>query len=215
MSKIQIFSKILGSIGDLKKYILDNLSKAINKTLFTNLNTIEKNISSIIIQSIKQQPEYTSLKSGILRHEFGLANTGVVDAILAELENIQIKIIRPNVKGDAIEASFIINMIKSNFEDILSSSYASYTTEKGSNIEWLRWLLVEGHNSVVIGYKYIPKISPRSRTSKGIMINSESSVYRVSPQFAGTIEDNWITRGLDDALPEIQAYINRTVEQSL
>lgn len=215
MSNIRIFSKLLGNISNFKRYILDTISTTINKRLFSQSNTTEKTISNIVIESIKNQPEYTSLKSGILRHQFGLANVGVVDAILSELNDIQVKIIKPNISGDSIEAKFVINMIKNNFADILSSSAASYVSEKGSTIEWLRWLLLEGNNSVVIGYRYIPKIDPRSRTGKGIMINSESSVYRVAPEFAGTLDDNWITRGLDAALPEIENYMNNMVKRSL
>ena len=47
------------------------------------------------------------------------------------------------------------------------------------------------------------------------MISGQSSIYRVPPQFAGTSSDNWITRGIDQALPQIESYINRMVQKSL
>lgn len=215
MSNINIFGKVLGTATQFKKFILNNISEIINRRLFNNLNSVEKDISTIIINNIKEQPEYSSLKSGSLRNQFGIANTSVVDSILLELDDIQVKIIKPIIKGDSIQANLIINMINNNFSEIISSSSAAYISEKGSQIEWLRWLLLEGNNSVIIGYKYKPKTSPNSRTGKGIMIKGEGNIFRVPPEFAGTSDNNWITRGVDASLPEIQSYINRIVKQAL
>lgn len=215
MNNIQIFSKVLGSINNFKKYILDNIIETLNKKFFSNEKIIEQDIRDIVLNNIRNQPEYYSLKSGALRNQFGIANTSLVDSVLQQLDDLQIITIRPQKKSNTIEASFIINMIKENFSEIISSSGASYTTEKGSKIDWLRWLLLEGQNSVIIGYKYIPKADPNSRTGRGIMISGESAIYRVPPQFAGTIDDNWITRGVDASVPEIESYMNRMIEKSL
>jgi len=215
MSNIKIFSKLLGNIDNFKKYILDSIAKSINTNLFTKLNVAETEIRNIVIRNIRSQPEYISLKSGSLRNQFGLANTSVVDAILSELDDIQIKISKAKTKGSSIEATFIVNMIKEDFSEIVSSNAGVYTTENGSKIDWLRWLLLEGQNSVIIGYRYLPKLDPRSRTGRGIMVGGESAVYRVPPEFAGTQSDNWITRGVDSALPEIESYMNKIVKQTL
>ena len=215
MSNIRLFSKVLGNSASLSKYILDNFIKIINKTFFTQSNAMQQDIASIVIQSIKNQPEYSSLKGGELRHQFGIANTAVVDQILSQLNDIEIKINKPKAISKGIEANLVINMIKENYADIVSSGSGVYASEKGSQINWLRWLLLEGNNSVVIGYRYLPKTDANSRTGKGIMISGQSSIYRVPPQFAGTASDNWITRGIDQALPQIESYINRMVQKSL
>jgi hypothetical protein len=215
MSDIRIFSKLLQGSGDLARYITQNFIQIINKNFFSKKNIIQQNISSIVIESIKAQPEYSSLKSGVLRNQFGIANVSVVDSILSELDDIQVQLIKPRALKNGIEASLIVNMIKEGFPDILGSSGASYVSEKGSQIDWLRWLLLEGNNSVVVGYKYFPKADPRSRTGKGIMIKGESAIYRVPPEFAGTAENNWITRGINEALPQIESYINQMVQKSL
>lgn len=215
MSNIRLFSKVLDSSASLSKYILDNFIKIINQTFFTQSNAMQQAIADIVIQSIRNQPEYSSLKGGELRHQFGIANTAVVDQILSQLNDIQIKINKPKASSKGIEASLVINMIKENYADIASSGAGAYVSEKGSQINWLRWLLLEGNNSVVIGYRYLPKTDANSRTGKGIMVSGKSSIYRVPPQFAGTAGDNWITRGIDQALPEIESYINRMVNKSL
>ena len=112
MSNIRLFSKVLGNSASLSKYILDNFIKIINKTFFTQSNAMQQDIASIVIQSIKNQPEYSSLKGGELRHQFGIANTAVVDQILSQLNDIEIKINKPKAISKGIEANLVINMIK-------------------------------------------------------------------------------------------------------
>jgi len=215
MSSINIFGKLLGNVNQFKKFILTSISDNINKSLFSKINLVEKDISKIVIQSIRNQPEYSSLKSGILRNQLGIKNPTVIDSILAELDDIQVQIVKPSVRGDNIEAKVVINMIKDNYIDILSADGSSYMSEKGSQIDWLRWLLLEGNNSVIIGYRYMPISGPSSRTGKGIMAKWKSGMFRVPPVFAGTAENNWITRGLDAALPEVESYFNNIVKKSL
>jgi hypothetical protein len=215
MANVNITGKLLGNISNFKKFILDSISKNINKSFFSNTKQYEENIKNIIIENIKNQPEYSSLKSGKLREQFGLANVSLVDNVLSGLDDMVIKLNKPKIKGDFIDASFTINVIKEDLSNLLSDQSASYVTSKGSQIDWLRWLLLEGQNSVIVGYRYLPKSSPSSRTGKGIMVSGKSSIYRVPPEFAGTPQDNWITRGLDSALPEIEKFINNTVQKSL
>lgn len=214
MSNINIFSKVLGNAADLSKYVLEYFSKIITQKFFSQAGKIEKDVSKIVIDSIRKQPEYTALKSGELRHQFGIANTSAVDQVLSALDDIQVKVLKPKISQNGLDASLIINMIKENFEQDITS-YGSYVSEKGSQIDWLRWLLLEGNNSVVIGYKYLPKADPSSRTGKGIMVKGRSSIFRVPPSFAGVSGNNWITRGIDAALPEIQSYIDKVVKSAL
>ena len=143
-----------------------------------------------------------------------MANPTDVDAILQQLEEMEIKIKKPTSSGSGIDARIMINMVQNGFADILSSPAASYTSANGFQINWLEWLLLRGNDSVVIGYRYSPQSSPYSRTGFGIMVKGNSSIFRV-PEGNGTIDNNWITRGIDDALPKIESYMNSVVEESL
>lgn len=212
---MKFFTKVLNNAQDFKRHILKTIAKSLNDNLFKDLNKSEKYIKEVVIDAIKRQPEYNELKAGILRNKFGLADTGVVDQVLNALDDMEISIKKPSPSRNEIQASFAINMIKDNFMQVLSSSAATITTEKGQQLEWLRWLLLEGNNSVVIGYRYLPINTPYSRTGQGIMAKGQSAIFRVPPGFTGTVDDNWITRGVDAALPEIETYINRLIQQSL
>ena len=212
MASVNIFGKLLTSSTDFKNYILKTVKETVNNRLFSKLVPAEDTINDIVISSIKAQPEYASLKSGELRHRCGIQSAAQVDEVLAQLDDIDTKIERARVSGDEITAEITVNMIKSDFASLSAGSYVS---EGGSEIDWLSWLLYEGNNSVVIGYKYKPVVSPKSRTGKGIMIKGEGNIFRVPPAFAGTADDNWITRGVDAALPQIEDYFNKIVKKAL
>ena len=214
MADIKIFGKLLTSGSDFKKYILKTISDTVNRRLFSKLSSAENTISNMVIASIKAQPEYSSLKNGELRNKFGIQNTSEIDNVLAMFNDINTDIDKARISGGEVTANITINMIKDDFAS-LSSGMAAYTSEGGSQIDWLDWLLYKGNNSVVIGYKYLPVVSPKSRTGKGIMVKGEGNIVRVPPQFAGTSDDNWITRGVDAALPQIREYFNKIVKQAI
>jgi hypothetical protein len=215
MARMKIVSKILGNISDLQKFIVNSIRDQLNAKLFTKVGDAQSRIKDIIINNIKQQPEYSSLKSGELRGAFGLANTLDVDVILSELENMSVEIKKPVASSKGIDARISISMVRNGFADLLSSPAASFVSENGYQVNWLEWLLLRGNDSVVIGYRYSPKASLRSRTGEGIMVKGNSSVFRVPPSYAGTISNNWITRGIDQSLPEIESYMNKMVEIAL
>lgn len=213
MAKMKIFGKVLGNINQLQKFILDDLKKMINTKLFSKAPQMQDTIKDIVLESIRQQDEYMSLKAGPLRNILGIESPSSVDAILQTLEDIVIVVKKPATSGSSIGANITINMVPNGFDNLISSPGASYTSEGGFQVNWLEWLLLRGNDSVVIGYRYSPQDSPFSRTGHGIMVKNESSIFTVPG--GGTVDNNWITRGIDAALPQIQAYMDKMVEQSL
>ena len=67
---------------------------------------------------------------------------------------------------------------------------------------WLDWLITEGDKPIVKGYKYVNDVIGRS--GQGIMKQQNGESWRVPPEFAGDINDNFITRALDEP-----AFISR------
>ena len=215
MGNVRIFSKIKGNLNDLKKFVIKSIVDKLNSTMFSNVGNTERFIKDTILQSIRSQDEYSSLKSGELRNVLGVANSSDVDALLSELDNVAVKIKKPKTGGNSVNASIDISMVREGFSDLLSSPSASYTSENGVEVNWLEWLLTRGYDSVVVGYRYIPKTSPYSRTGQGIMVKGESAIFRVPLRFAGDLDNNWITRGIDAALPKIEQHMNQLVEKAL
>jgi hypothetical protein len=101
--------------------------------------------------------------------------------------------------------------------DLIGSSYTS-TSKRGSYIiDWLGWLLFSGTNVVVLDY-YVKfgTGSPNSRTGDAVMIHDPKKArnFRIHSVYAGTANDNWITRAAKKAAPKIQRIIEKAIEKA-
>jgi hypothetical protein len=93
-------------------------------------------------------------------------------------------------------------MIKSDFNDLISMGESVVVTEKGTDLNWLSWLLIDGDAIIISDYMFVAGPFDTSRTGMGIMRQS-GGAWRVPPEFAGQINNNWITRAIDAAASEI------------
>lgn len=214
MSKLSFSVKLLGTNKDIANEISLALLKDVS-TYFDNItNQISQNIPNFVIQSITDQPEYSALIGGKLQYELGITNP---EQRLSEiLETIRsgtiIDIKPPKVISNKITSKFQLKMIKKDFSDLLSIGSSSFTSEKGSEIDWLRWLLLEGDSIIISDYMFILGPNRASRTGMGIMKPSSSRSWRVPPEYAGSINNNWITRGLDSASQKIDQFLQRLIK---
>lgn len=178
----------------------------INKYLDKIYQNMGNAISNIVVNSIISQPEYDSLVGGQLQAEFGIPDPSsrlseIIETIRSG-SNI-VKKATSTVNGK-IKAGIRFQMVKSDFEDLIALGSSSFVTEKGSKLEWLKWLLLDGDAIIISDYGFVAGPSPYSRTGLGIMREYSGSSWRVPPEFAGNIKNNWITRAIDDAQPSIQ-----------
>lgn len=93
--------------------------------------------------------------------------------------------------------------------ELVTMDFASFTSEKGHLVNWLYWLLFSGNAIVVADYEVA--YGDVGRTGQAIMIKSGS--FRVPQQFAGTPENNWITRAANNSLPRIRNIIEKTLRE--
>jgi hypothetical protein len=187
---------------DMLRALLPDIQKYFNKVY----NEMKKNIPQILINHIKMQPEYSSLLNGKLMGEFGLTDPDSrLSNILSTIESGAIIQTKPiSISGSQIKGSIKLQMVQKDFSDLLSLGDASFTTEKGSNLQWLSWLLKEGDSIIIADYTFALGSFPSSRTGMGIMRQFGGSSWRVPPEFAGNISNNWITRAIDSASNEIE-----------
>ena len=207
------------SIVESDKEIQTTINRLLAIEIKKMLSNIGKNaetyIKQTIITSIQQQPEYSSLLNGRLKYEFGLpdADSRVASILSAIQDSLTISYVQPRYNSSSINASFEINMIPSDFNDILNLPEAVFTTEKGTQLQWLKWLLLEGDSSIVFGYQFILGQNPFSRTGGGIMRSDSAGVWRVPPEFAGTINNNWITRAITNTEADINNFFGSQIKQ--
>lgn len=213
MSKLKFSVKLVEDNSTISREIVRALLPDIQKYFNNIANQIKQSIPDIVINNIMRQPEYASLMSGALQYEFGLPDPANRLAEILDAIKLNAKIISkgPQLKGNKISGNLQFLMVKSDFSDLLSLGSASLITEKGTKLDWLNWLLTQGDTIIITDYNFVFGPSKYSRTGMGIMKEATGGSWRVPPEFAGTITNNWITRAVDSAEKEIDALINKVI----
>lgn len=162
---------------------------------------IKEQLPIVIQKVIVASPEYSSIIGGSLKYEFGIPNPSQKLAGLLSVwtNNIRVTFSPPVViSGGTIKSSLTVEMIKSDFSDVLETDYAFVNDQRrGYSLPWLRWLLLDGSYPLVKNHQVMLGSNPRSRTGMAVMVEEPSQSWSVPKRFAGTINDNWITRSLE------------------
>ena len=209
--------RLVDSDKTISQKILSVLKSELSSAFNKAKSTITQNIKPIIRDSIKAEPEYTALISGDLRYELGIPNPDIVDSIIEIwVDNINVNNKPIRIKSNQLSGGFAINMIKSDYADVLSSSNAVIVdSNTGSLVPWLEWLLLRGGDILVKDYEIKLGPNPRSRTGMAIMVSSTEN-YRMPAKYAGTENNNWVYRAmnkLDDTT--MQNIIQNALEKNI
>lgn len=190
---------LLESDATIRQNILDSIVDHIDQALSKSISYIKVDLETLVLDAIRHQPEYNSLISGQLKYELGIVSAYDVDKILSQIFDT-IKIIKRNTSynNSGITGGLIIEILSNDDLQKLTELPAGFVvdTKRGYSLPWLRWILLEGAKPIVKNYEV--KIGPNkfSRTGMAVMIDSNES-WSVPNAFAGTINNNWITRGID------------------
>jgi hypothetical protein len=211
ISSIPISFKLIETESQIINEILKALFPEVEKYFNRNIDSVADAIGDILVKYIVQQPEYTSLTSGTLQYELGIPNpVERMNEILGVIKSGAIVKRKPlTIKSSGISGGIKIQMVKKDFSDLLSLGSATLITEKGDQLNWLEWLLLAGDTIIVSEHSFILGPSPYSRTGFGIMKESVGGIWRIPPEYAGTIGDNWITRAIDASAKEIENTIEK------
>lgn len=199
--------KIKESNQELTKLILNTIKDDITNFLSSVANNGQSKIQDLIRRTLLNCPEMIDAKNGDLRSELGLENAEqkIEGIINTWVNNINITLKKTVISGHGLDGGFILGIIRTDFADVLSQSEAVQITEKGQSLPWLRWLLLEGTGIIIDDYHL--KIKPdRSRTGKYIMIPS-SRYWGIPYEYAGTVDNNFVTRALDSIKDQIDDII--------
>lgn len=185
--------KIIDTEKEIIKNINAGLSELINNKITQQLSFMTKDIISTVPSWINAQPEIMSLFSkdeSSLAGQFGIAGNvgGIVNAIVSSIANsITVKFIKfnNNLKGGL---EFYIQ--PDNFSNLLGIP-EGHVFYSGGDLHWLNWLLIRGDQIIISNYQYNPSTG-LGRSGLGNMIGGNS--FRVPPAFAGTKNNNFITR---------------------
>lgn len=207
---------------EIEKIILKAFLSEINERLYRNLYKIRDAVVDILPSVLRITPTYNALVGGRLGDELGLpANEAKtkVDAIIDMLcKSVEIQLKDFKLAGGTIRGGLYIKIIKHDFDDIIKDSNAIVITKKGVQLNWLEWLLKRGNTFIVLGFSYknLPGKN-KGRSGDGLMIKRKSgnNAWRVPPEFSGTVNNNWVTRSLNDSKDLISYELIKIIEKNL
>lgn len=191
----------------MERAILDVFARKVNEAFNRAVAGIRNRLAEEIDTAIKASPEYASLLSGKLWHELGVENpdTATQQIIQTIQDSVYVRV-RPVVRsGSLIRGGMNLGVLRSNYADILGLSISSFESEHGFQIDWLRWLLLEGDSIINAEYHFETGYGERSRTGDGIMLRT--GLWRVPSEFSGVSGDNWLTRALNGIEPIIKTIV--------
>lgn len=214
MAKFQLTLKI--NKKQVKKDLLRVIHEEVSKLISANVVSIETQVKDVIIKYVESSEEWQSMlsPSGILRTELGLENqTELLSQLSAAIKDIiHIKSAPVKLKGNKVSGGFkLVAMTDSDYEMLLNSSFASFVSENGFDVDWLEWILVRGNQIVVYDYVVDYGWPSHSRTNDAIMLKYPG-VWQVPSQFSGVKEDNFITRSIEKASKEIEDIILKNMQ---
>lgn len=208
--------KILESNSEISNEILKLLLPMVSSFFKIVFEKSKNELIILLQQAIILSPEYGSIRSGILKAHFGLPNSEqVLDSIVNFYKKIDIRYDTPTISNNTIKGKFILNMVDNSFGDILSENFSSFVTEKGSELNWLEWLLLFGDKAIIKDYNISLGAYPNSRTGLAVMKGQTGGKWKVPSSFAGYKNNNWITRAIDSIDSKIENVFVKIMKESL
>ena len=206
-----------------RKQISDVIAKSAYKAFVKRISkqSVRRNIDiqsrRILEESLKSQDTYTEMveQDGELRRELGVAESASAmnQLVQAWVDSTTVTIVPPKIAGNKISGVILtITAIYADFKDVINQAYASYTTEKGKNIPWLDWLLTRGSEFLIKGYdaEVSEKFGSVSRTGTNtIMVRTKGNAWGVPEEYSGIPTDNYATKAVAAALPQIEEVIKK------
>jgi hypothetical protein len=208
---------ILETNSAISKMILDALRIELDRTMQKSAKELPLKIKPLLSDALKQEPEYSSLKSGKLRFEFGIPDAGAVDDVVEKIANtITINASPLKISGSSLSGGFTLTAIKTDdINGIINDPSAIVEdTTRGHSLPWLEWLLFRGNQTIVKGYDVKLGPNDNSRTGNAIMVSANNN-WRVPAEFAGTSSNNWTTRAVERLESNIYKIIQSTVESNI
>jgi hypothetical protein len=202
---------LLESDKNISNDILKAFIPKLNIYMNDGINIIKSELPGILRRGIALSPEYDAILNGILKYEFGIPDSSIKLAGLIDIwaNNIEYSYQKPRIVGSVIKSSFSANAIRVDFADVLYTDFALVIDGlRAYSLPWLEWLLLEGNKTIIKNYEVSIGPNKRSRTGNAIMKQSRGS-WKVPSEYAGTINDNWITRAIDGVQSDIESLLNK------
>jgi hypothetical protein len=200
--------KLLESDSQIRQSILSSLKPEVDALVSKSIPKINPMIKDLFKEALMNEPEYTSLKSGRLKYEFGLPQEVDIDDVVLIMSNsVNINLSQSKISSSGINVGIKIEVFEKSGEPAINSPNAFVSDTKGGySLPWLEWLLLKGTVPIVKNYSVVLGPNKFSRTGMALMVESNKN-WRVPSEFAGSSSNNWASRALDKIEDKIQTQI--------
>ena len=197
MTTIRLSLNLLESDSQIKQRILESIKDVLDSAIAKSLNKIQQEFKVMVVEAIKREPEYISLKNGQLRYELGIPDSSMIDRAVdeiceGELTRSPVKVTSRGVSGGV---KYIV-ISADKVDRAMEGANGLVQDAAGYTLPWLKWILTKGTATIIKNFDVKLGPNSNSRTGMAIMVESSSS-WNVPAQFAGVTDNNWITRAID------------------
>lgn len=210
---------IVTPISEIERMVTLEIIRVSNHIFPPLAGKIKRDIVANIGDIFSFSPEYQSIISGDLSINFGIPSGEAQQKLKVIVETLarstMIDFIPLRQRAKQITGGFRISAFQSDFADILSLAESYQKTDKGQQLPWLEWLLLEGDRVIISEYFFLPGSFKQSRTGGGIMAFDTLKHWRVPPQYSGTVRNNWITRTVTAYIDDIGIIIEQAIKKHL
>ena len=210
--------KLLESDKQIAKQMMLEIVKELNKRIPSHMNTIDKKLRVATYKYLKTSKTYESLISGDLAAHFGIPiahrETNINAIIQAVADRMEVEYTPVKYSVSKFTNGIKIKVLMKDLSEVLSLYQGVVGTEDGEVLEWLRWLLTKG-DSIIIKEYDVQLMVGKGRSGGGIMIYDQAEVWRVPPEYSGTMRDNWLTRTLNENSTAYLSIIEKIIKYEL
>lgn len=205
MTGLNLSMKLLDE-KNIEKEILKAMHKHVKKYFTKYADYLESAVGYELSLAVEKSPTIQGLRQGGgLAEELGVEFVniwGIISTVAHDSTTVKVE--APKIVGNQISAKWTVTAAPSDLATIAASLHDNgiQETEKGQQLKWMEWLLTLGDAVIVRDYEVRAGFPDKSRTGDKIMV--KGSGWRVPPAHSGTPENNFITRAIDEALPEIE-----------
>lgn len=205
--------------AQIAKLIIDAIRAELNSVLLSASTSIQQRARKLFEERLIASETWRDLDGGELQGELGIpldVKTRLHNILLIWLQNIIVNYIPLMGNANGLRGGIKLNMLKSDWSDVINSPDASIITDRGGVLWWLEWLLTYGSQIIVKEYDVVASTSPRSRSGMALMFKHVKRGYwMVPPRFQGTTNNNFVTQVLDTMDNDIENIIEDEITKRL
>jgi hypothetical protein len=197
--------KVITPEREIRKQMLRAMHRHVKKYFKNNAKYLETHVASELMTALIASPTMKSLQNGPLREELGVQTPNVWGITMAIVNSSKLTVNVPKITGNNIVGRIRLEAAPTDLAILKTGDPGVEETENGQMLPWLEWLTTLGDAVIVRDYEVRAGFPNHSRTGDKIMVRGKG--WRVPPEHAGTQDNNFLTKAIDEALPKLEKDI--------